>query len=199
MPLFGSVCIQALIPLLLLLLLSFVSAWENPTAVLPALDPLQNNNTSSSSTTTNAAAKSDRKRAATAVTKNKQEPVRVFSPDTAVLYQIFKSSPARDTAAVWFQHFKSILKTQISTWEEDINPSNGVTGSNKKRKRSNRSLELDDATVLKARFISALYELERGGFIRCSNTGNSSSARGRSSTGKTGGVVTIDRLMFNWV
>ena len=64
-----------------------------------------------------------------------------------------------------------------------------VTG---KRRRTKR-VALDERTLLKARFASALHEMEASGLVRCQSAGVIGGGGGSFS------AVTIDRRIYTWV
>jgi hypothetical protein len=94
-----------------------------------------------------------------------------------------KTCQQRDTADAWFQDFAAAVK-HYPEWEIHDLPA-AVTGKKRKSKR----VPLDERTVLKARFASALHEMEVSGLIKCTTSGN--------TPGST--TVVVERKIYTWV
>lgn len=96
-----------------------------------------------------------------------------FNPDAALLYNLIKSCQQRDVANAWYDSFVSAVKGR--PWDE-------VTTDKRKKRRN-----LDETTILKCRFASALYELEKSGIIKC------------QSVGPHNPTVTIEKKIYTWI
>lgn len=148
--------------------------WANPSSLFPNQSTRDSGDDASASVV-----KANKK---TTVSAN--QPLAQFSPDASILFKLFKTCQQRTTANSWFSAFVESVKNQ--PW--DLTEKTGsVTG---KRRRTKR-VTLDERTLLKARFASALHEMELSGLIRCSST----------STGSSGsfGTVMIERRIYTWV
>jgi hypothetical protein len=112
-----------------------------------------------------------------------------FRSDGAILFKLFKSCQQRDTADAWFQHFAAAVQCSIA-W--DLDSAAATIG---KRKYGGRRVQLDDRAVLKARFASALQELEQCGLIKCS------AANTPAALALVPGLSTIvvERKIYTWV
>jgi hypothetical protein len=118
--------------------------------------------------------------------KRPSQPPRQFSPDGAVLFKLLKTCQQRDTADAWFQQFAAVVEDKDPVWDLSAAYESVVA----KRRRFRRP-PLDERTVLKARFASALYEMESSGLIACGKAG-AAGAGGLSA-------VTIERKTYTWV
>ena len=113
-----------------------------------------------------------------------------FLPDSFILGNKVMHSVGKELAGEWFDHFslrlnqskdrKHVLYTEIS----DRNNNNQA--NNKKRKTSSELL--DEPTMMKCRFVSALNDFERSGIIKCSATGDG-----------TLKAIAIARHVYTWL
>lgn len=133
-----------------------------------------------------------------------------------MLYKLLKSCQQRDTADSWFQQFAAAAEEQAeevtqgqgqvqsqgkkggkgqkvaSPFGWDLSAATAATTTTAaSRKRKAPQAPLDERTVLKARFASALHEMERSGLVACS-TATSTAAGGATA-------VTIDRKIYTWI
>jgi hypothetical protein len=153
-----------------------VSSWKEDSPWLPA--PSQTK-------------RQEHERSNSRSSKQKEPEQPAFSSDGAVLFKLFKSFRSRDTADTWFQHFAAAVQS-APAWDLDAAEAAAVAAG--KRKRGRRE-PLDERTVLKARFASALHELQKCGLIKCS------AANTQAALALVPGLstVVVERKIYTWV
>ena len=127
-----------------------------------------------------------------------------FLPDSFILGNKVMHSVGKELAGEWYDLFLLRLhqskdrKHQLYRAIADRTNSNHTSSNNsnntKKRKASDDEL-LDEATMMKCRFVSALNDFERSGIIKCSFSSDSSG----SGSGGTQKAMAIARHVYTWL
>lgn len=124
-----------------------------------------------------------------------------FLPDSFILGNKVMHSVGKELAGEWFDLFslrlnqskdrKHVLYREISDRKNNYQTNNNQA-NNKKRKTS--GVLLDEPTMMKCRFVSALNDFERSGIIKCSAT-----TKGDGTGDGTHKAIVIARHVYTWL
>jgi hypothetical protein len=126
-----------------------------------------------------------------------------LKPDACILFEKLKNSapmesasmwfdyfsqncPAWENTAAWFQNKKKRKKSSGQHSSELNNGGGGIADGQPSSLKGNDKDNSEDMLLLKCRFVSALNDLEKAGFIHCQRRGS-------------GGEIVIRRQVAHWV